>query len=256
MTIDAPNPVLTGTTTAKFVPVPPKPPRARGVDVSSWQHPGGKPIDWAEVYKAGYTFAMIKATQGDYYTNPYLVEDFEGAHAAGLICGAYHFYMEGIAATEQADYFGHALAGRVTELGCYLDWEPGEINVYEAKQLIDEFVAAAEKFRKPIGLYVDAWWWDQLKTTGLRPARLYFADPSHGPLPQGVTIVQRAAGPVAGIEGDTDIDELLSIRGINVPQPPKAAEVPFVESGEAEPGKTAGKGTTSDEDEGTPPPPG
>lgn len=207
-------------------PSPPQP-RARGIDVSSWNHGGGKLIDWAKVRAAGYTFAMIKATQGNFYTNPYLVDDFHGAHGAGLIVGAYHFYVVGVPPAEQADYFGKALEGHTTELGCYLDWEPGEVNQFEAKQLIDEFVTEGHKYRNPIGLYTGQWWYAQLKSTGLVPARLWLADWSNEPLPQGVTIVQRSAAVVDGIEGETDIDELLSIRGINVPRPPAAAEEPF-----------------------------
>src|ERR1022692_1431667 len=34
---------------------------ALGVDVSSQNHPGGGPIDWAKVAAAGYKFAFIKA---------------------------------------------------------------------------------------------------------------------------------------------------------------------------------------------------
>jgi len=70
---------------------------ARGIDVSSWNHPGGAPIDWPQVRAAGYTFVFVKAdegpttTGGRYYTNPYWSTDWAAAGAVGMYRGAYHF---------------------------------------------------------------------------------------------------------------------------------------------------------------------
>src|SRR5215472_5195993 len=64
---------------------------ALGVDVSSFSHPGGAPIDWVKVAAAGYKFAFIKATEGSYYENPYYASDAAAARAAGLFAAAYHF---------------------------------------------------------------------------------------------------------------------------------------------------------------------
>ena len=64
---------------------------ALGVDVSSFSHPGGAPIDWVKVFAAGYKFAFIKATEGSYYQNPYYAADAAAARKAGLFTAAYHF---------------------------------------------------------------------------------------------------------------------------------------------------------------------
>jgi len=69
----------------------------RGVDVSSWQHPGstilncGVPIDWNQVAAAGHRFAYVKATEKTTYNNPCFSQDWNGAGAAGLYRGAYHY---------------------------------------------------------------------------------------------------------------------------------------------------------------------
>lgn len=63
----------------------------KGVDVSSYQHPGGKAISWAKVHAAGYKFAMIKSTEGSYYVNPYYAGDAKAAVTAGMYVAAYHF---------------------------------------------------------------------------------------------------------------------------------------------------------------------
>jgi hypothetical protein len=39
---------------------------AQGVDVAADQHPGGAAVEWSRVAAAGYTFAAIKATEGNY----------------------------------------------------------------------------------------------------------------------------------------------------------------------------------------------
>jgi GH25 family lysozyme M1 (1,4-beta-N-acetylmuramidase) len=63
----------------------------QGVDVSSHQHPNGTAINWATVASGGIRFAAIKATEGDYYTNPYAPADLTGAQSAGLSTVAYAF---------------------------------------------------------------------------------------------------------------------------------------------------------------------
>lgn len=62
-----------------------------GVDVASHQHPNGQPIEWRQVRAAGHTYAFVKATEGTTYTNPWFRRDFDGAGAAGLYRGAYHY---------------------------------------------------------------------------------------------------------------------------------------------------------------------
>jgi GH25 family lysozyme M1 (1,4-beta-N-acetylmuramidase) len=71
---------------------------AQGVDVASYQHPKGVAINWAQVAAAGKSFAAIKATEGDYYRNPYVFPtskdpagDLAGARQAGLSVIAYAF---------------------------------------------------------------------------------------------------------------------------------------------------------------------
>ena len=59
----------------------------KGIDVSHWQGS----IDWQAVYSDGYYFAYIKASEGVLYTDPEFVNNMNGATAAGLYAGAYHF---------------------------------------------------------------------------------------------------------------------------------------------------------------------
>ncbi len=78
--------------------VPTGPPGAvRGVDVAAFQHPvtnadpQGAPIDWSRVAADGIRFAAVKATEGNYYVNPFYAGDLADAAAAGLPVLGYAF---------------------------------------------------------------------------------------------------------------------------------------------------------------------
>jgi GH25 family lysozyme M1 (1,4-beta-N-acetylmuramidase) len=62
-----------------------------GPDVSHYQHPGGKAINWTKVAKTGVKFAISKATEGTTYNDPYFATDYPAELAAGLVHGSYHF---------------------------------------------------------------------------------------------------------------------------------------------------------------------
>ncbi|GAA2214116.1 hypothetical protein GCM10009850_095800 [Nonomuraea monospora] len=73
-----------------------------GVDVSNWTGD----IDWASVAAGGGKFAFVQATEGADYTNPRFAAQYDGAAAAGLVRGAYHFAQpHETDGTTQADYF-------------------------------------------------------------------------------------------------------------------------------------------------------
>ena len=60
-----------------------------GMDVSNYQ---GN-IDWAAQKAAGASFVYIKATENTTFQNAYFAQQYNGAYAAGLIRGAYHFAL-------------------------------------------------------------------------------------------------------------------------------------------------------------------
>ncbi len=88
------------------------PPRPRGypvdgVDTSTYQHPGGAPIDWKALRASGVEFATVRATRSLNVKDPYLATDLEAARTAGLAVAPYHFYTAATGATgpAQADFF-------------------------------------------------------------------------------------------------------------------------------------------------------
>jgi hypothetical protein len=87
----------------------------RVIDVSSAQHPNNAPINWTQVAAAGVTTAIIKATQGTTYTNPWYDRDVFEAAVAGLQVMAYH-YADFTNAQAEADYF-KSVAGNLAQAG-------------------------------------------------------------------------------------------------------------------------------------------
>jgi GH25 family lysozyme M1 (1,4-beta-N-acetylmuramidase) len=87
----------------------------QGVDVASYQHPSGDPIDWPQVAADGIQFAAIKGTEGAYYKNPHALTDLAQAKAAGLSVMAYAFAIpngngSSSSPATQADYLINYLA--------------------------------------------------------------------------------------------------------------------------------------------------
>ena len=87
-----------------------------GCDVASYQ----AGIDFSRMTTTD--FAIVKATQGSWYVNPYADIQYNGAKAAGKLLGMYH-YAEGQDPIAEAQYFIKKVGSRVGESILALDWE-------------------------------------------------------------------------------------------------------------------------------------
>ena len=58
-----------------------------GVDVSE----NNGRVDWQAVADAGQKFAIVRSSYGRYSKDEEFLRNVDGAHAAGLQCGAYHY---------------------------------------------------------------------------------------------------------------------------------------------------------------------
>ena len=91
----------------------------RGIDVS--RHQG--PIDWKKVSASGIRFVYLKATEGGYFQDPIFRENLQNARAAGLICGAYHFFTLKAPGNIQAQNFMATAPGQLLNLPPAIDLE-------------------------------------------------------------------------------------------------------------------------------------
>ncbi|MBF6437653.1 glycoside hydrolase family 25 protein [Nocardia cyriacigeorgica] len=83
-----------------------------GPDVSSWQHIDGRMIDWFAVKRSGHDFAMVKATEGLSYINPYFVPDSVLMRAAGVARGTYHYARPQLPPEPQAAMYAAVVLGQ------------------------------------------------------------------------------------------------------------------------------------------------
>jgi lysozyme len=135
-----PTPTPTATPTGSVSASPSPSPsrtagRLAGLDVAGFQHPvtkqypSGAPVTWTAVAAAGYRFAAIKGTEGDYYVNPWAAADLAAAKAAGLDITPYHFAIpNGSGGAAQArfaiEYSGYASGSQMLPLMLDIEYDP------------------------------------------------------------------------------------------------------------------------------------
>ena len=93
-----------------------------GIDISRWQGS----IDWNKARDAGVSFAFIKATEGGDALDPKFRDYWQGARAAGVRRGAYHYFYFCRPAAEQARWFIKNVPRDASALPHVLDmeWNP------------------------------------------------------------------------------------------------------------------------------------
>ena len=115
----------------------------QGIDVSNWSGS----IDWESVTNSGVEFVVIQASEGTFYRDPYLQEDYNGAKENGLRVGFYHFFNPGSSPTptEQARYFVDTISGLEADIKLVLDLEQtGGLDDYELTLQALEFLREVE----------------------------------------------------------------------------------------------------------------
>jgi len=203
-----------------------------GLDVAGYQHQNGDAISWSRVAAAGYKFAAVKGTEGDYYVNPWAATDLAQAKAAGFDVSPYHFAIPNASTgTQQAqyavEYSGYAAGGRMLPLTLDIEYDPyvstdhsNECYGLTAGQMTTWIAGFVSQTRSLTGqypiIYTTADWWDTC--TGGSTA--FGADPmwvaAYGfirpPMPAGWstwTLWQyTSSGTVPGVDspGTTDLD--------------------------------------------------
>jgi GH25 family lysozyme M1 (1,4-beta-N-acetylmuramidase) len=179
--------------------------RPAGVDVAAAQHPDGAAIDWAQVAAAGYAFAAIKATEGDYYVNPYYASDVVAAKAAGLYVMGYHFAIPNVSAgAAQADYAvrqgSYAAGGRALPLELDVEYDPytsidhtNECYGLTPSQMVSWISAFGREAQRLTGqlpiVYTTPGWWNACTAgstaLGADPLWVAASAPASPPTPSG-----------------------------------------------------------------------
>ena len=153
--------------------------RIHGTDVSRWQHPGDKPIDFVKMYEAGIRFVMIKASDtrddSDLLALKYLVMDRNAAQAAGIYTGYYHYAIlpntsDPAAVVSDAQAQAQKAVWRLSSLGGYT-----ERDLPYALDLENNCVATSgsqcTKYaaKKLVTLWAETWMATMYEKTGRKP---------------------------------------------------------------------------------------
>lgn len=132
-------------------PVPSNGQQVRGIDV----YHNDDVRSWAKVKAAGYEFVFIKCSQNS--PDPKFVEYWNGAKAAGLIVGGYHFMNYGVSGAKQAELAVSMLnkvSGGKDDFSLTCDWEYADGHDPKTSEIaiVQDFLKTAQSLtgRTPI----------------------------------------------------------------------------------------------------------
>ncbi|TCK00645.1 glycoside hydrolase family 25 protein [Nocardia alba] len=197
-----------------------------GPDVSSWQHVDGRMIDWHAVRAAGHQFAMVKATEGLNYINPFFVQDSVLMRVAGVARGTYHFARPELPPEPQAAMYAATVLGQngPLDLPPVLDLETtGGLPPAALIDWTHRYLATVQTLtgRTPIiYTYPHFWQTAMADTDAFTRYPLWIADYSGGDQPEvpgnwpAWTFWQTTdRGAVPGIHGGTDVNIYSGAQG-------------------------------------------
>ena len=156
-----------------------------GVDVHGSYQAG---ISFPRLAAEGYSFAVVKATEGTGFRAPRFREWVRAARSAGLVAGAYHWLKAGDGAAQARFFHGDVAAaggpaGMLIQLDCEDDASLGTLRAWAAewRRLTGDH---------PFLIYTGGWWWRPRgwPGAGVTPylwASHYLWDPAAGQAARG-----------------------------------------------------------------------
>jgi GH25 family lysozyme M1 (1,4-beta-N-acetylmuramidase) len=162
-----------------------------GIDISNYQHPNNVPIDWRAVASSGVRFAYVKASEGTWFRNAWYGTDVNGAAAAGIYRGAYHFARPRLplsSGADDANFFADTIGDQHAPgvLPPVLDLESdGGLPPAELAQWTRVFLnqLQARTGREPI-IYTGQWFFNaRVAAPDLGRYKLWFAYYTPSPIP-------------------------------------------------------------------------
>lgn len=220
----------------------------KGIDISSWQ----KGINLTKAKEEGYKYCIIKATEDVNYTNSELKTQVDGAIAAGMNFGFYHFYRGN--GELEAKYFIETIENYIGKMkikpviDIEANWSYSDvksfINYVEKKLNTECIIYCNKSYAKELSKYKDlaekplwlAYYWDYIN---IPPVEAY---KDHGFKNQiGLQWSDRLT--VAGINCDVNLfNEEALIK--STPSKPDVADTYTVVSGDTLSGIASKYGTT------------
>jgi lysozyme len=198
-----------------------------GIDVS---HVQGT-VDWAKVKAAGVSFAFAKASEGETYVDPQFSANWNGMKDAGIVRGAYAFFVAGEDPTKQATHFLAQLQLESGDLPPVVNIETKGSSTETDATLVANLKTYLNVIEKATGgkpmIYTGAAFWNAHGDESFGDYPLWVAEyeVEEPKVPKGWdgwTFWQHTqAGKTDGVEGDVDQDNfaepLNSLKGLALP---------------------------------------
>ena len=183
-----------------------------GIDISEWQGS----INFSDVKNTGIDIIYIRAAEGGDYEDQYFQSHYEGAIAAGLKVGFYHYITATSTeeAIQQAQFFYSLIKDKQMDCLPVMDFESfSNLSDEEINQIATTYMETLEKLMNvtPM-LYSDAsnagsLWDDSLTIYPLWVADYDVTTPETiGDWSQWAGFQYSDAGDISGIDGNVDLD--------------------------------------------------
>lgn len=181
-----------------------------GIDVSKWQGS----VNWPSVQAAGIAFAFARATYGNSVVDSYFDINWPAMKEAGIIRGAYHFFLATEDPTQQAEFFISTVRSLDPgDLPPVIDVESGSGTSSTLAADVQTWLNVVEQGlgRKPI-IYTAPSYWNANLTSAFGDYALWVAEYGvSSPKPvngwSNWTFWQHSStGTVSGINGAVDLD--------------------------------------------------
>ena len=142
-TVDRPVATAWQGLSARLAP-PPRPPLQHPIDGLDVSYHSGR-VDWTAAKAAGHSFGLTLATAGVDFRDPLLSAHWEGMRQAGLVRGAYHFFVAADDPVDQARHFLSHVALEPGDLVPVIDIESlGHSPGTDLPQRLRAFIAEIE----------------------------------------------------------------------------------------------------------------
>ncbi|MHC1683403.1 MAG: GH25 family lysozyme [Clostridiaceae bacterium] len=189
----------------------------RGIDISN--HQGI--VDFVKVKSSGVQIVYMKASESNFYRDIYLDRNYQGAKAAGLLVGFYHFFRGDVDPKVQAQFFVNSIAGKESDCRLMLDLETNEgLNSTQLSAAACIFLQEVIRLTsKGVVVYTYTSFARSNITSALGAYPVWIADyvadgviqPHDNPIWKTWIGFQYASdGKVPGVNGDCDVDEFTS----------------------------------------------
>lgn len=200
----------------------------KGIDVSHYQGT----VNWAQVAKDGIDYAMIKASEGEGYTDPLFAANWAGCKNNGVLCGAYHYFLPTNSFLKQADLLINQLKtvdfSPVADLPPAIDCEDQEgvsasTYVYALKGLL---TALQKQIKCTPLIYVSPAFWQNLGSPDFTEYPLWVANYTSASEPE-IPAPWKTPIPCGNIRRPdrwTELPATLIWTATIRPSPPKAPE--------------------------------